>query len=251
MPDEVTAVSDLPEMELPLTDEAMTSFTLPSAYYTSPAVYEREKEAIFYRTWQYVAHRSAFAEPGDYVAIRICDQSVFVMKGGGGVLRAFYNVCRHRAHELLAEPHGNVRSAIVCPYHAWAYEREGALRRARFSEERPGFDRTDYGLRPIRLELFCACVFVNLDDGAESLADLAGDMERDLRWRVPYLGDLAMPSKRIDLLGTARQHAGSDRVPEAAEASGRKRSRALGPIGEAAQPMARLDRVRRAWTSVA
>ena len=208
MLDDDTVAPDLPAMERPLTGEARTSFTLSSEYYTSPAVYEREKEAIFYRTWQYVAHRSAFTEPGNYVTLRICDQNIFVMKGGDGVLRAFYNVCRHRAHELLAEPHGNVRSAIVCPYHAWTFEREGSLRRARFSEDRPGFDKADFGLRPIRLEVFCDCVFVNLDVGAESLASLAGDMEEDLRRRVPYLGDLEMPSKQIDLLGSTDQNAG-------------------------------------------
>jgi len=208
MLDEVTATPDLPAMERPITDEARTSFTLPSRYYTSPAVFEREKEAIFYRTWQYVAHRSAFAAPGDYVTLPICDQNIFVIKGGDGVLRAFYNVCRHRGHELLSESRGNVRSAIVCPYHAWTYEREGDLRGARFSKKRPGFDRADFGLRPIRLELFCDCVFVNLDDDAESLESLAGDMEADLRRRVPWLGDLRMHSHPIDILGDARQHAG-------------------------------------------
>ena len=70
MLDEPTVMPDLPEMELPLTGEPMTSFTLPSEYYTNPAVYEREKEAIFYRTWQYVAHRSAFERPGDNVTVR-------------------------------------------------------------------------------------------------------------------------------------------------------------------------------------
>ena len=208
MLDDETVAPALPATERPITGEARTSFTLSSEYYTDPAVYEREKEAIFYCTWQYVAHRSAFTEPGDYATLRICDQNIFVMKGGDGVLRAFYNVCRHRAHELLAEPHGNVSSAIVCPYHAWTFEREGNLRRARFSEDRPGFDKADFGLRPIRLEVFCDCVFVNLDEGAESLASLAGEMEEDLRRRVPYLGDLEMPSRQIDLLGTARQNAG-------------------------------------------
>ena len=208
MLDEVTAIPDLPAMARPITHEPRTSFTLPSEYYTSPAVYEREKEAIFYRTWQYVAHRSAFAEPGDYVTLRICDQNIFVMMGGDGVLRAFYNVCRHRGHELLGEPRGNVGSKIVCPYHAWTFERDGALRAARFSTHRPDFDNADFALRRIRLELFCDCVFVNLDDGADSLASLAGDMEADLRRRVSWLGDLKMHSHPIDILGDARQHAG-------------------------------------------
>ena len=208
MLDEAPATLDLPAMERPITDEPRTSFTLSSDYYTDPAVYEREKEAIFYRTWQYVAHRSALAEPGDYVTLRICDQNIFVIKGGDGVLRAFYNVCRHRAHELLGETRGNVGSAIVCPYHAWTFEREGGLRAARFSSKRPDFDKSDFGLRAIRLELFCDCVFVNLDDDAESLASLAGEMEADLRRRVPWLGDLKMHPHPVDILGDARQHAG-------------------------------------------
>ncbi|MCY4351369.1 MAG: Rieske 2Fe-2S domain-containing protein [Thiotrichales bacterium] len=208
MLDDMTAMPELPAMDRPITAEPRTSFTLPSGYYTDPAVYEREKEAVFYRTWQYVAHRSAFAEPGDYVTLPICDQNILVIKGGDGVLRAFYNVCRHRGHELLSEPRGNVASAIVCPYHAWTFEREGGLRAARFSSKRPGFDKADFGLRPIRLELFCDCVFVNLDDDAQSLADLAGEMETDLRRRVPWLGDLRMHPHPIHILGDARQHAG-------------------------------------------
>ena len=208
MLDELKTTTGLPAMERPLTDRPDTSHTLPSAYYTDPAVYEREKEAIFYRTWQYVAHESAFTKPGDYATLHLCDQNVFVMQGGDGVLRAFYNVCRHRGHELLGEPHGNVESAIVCPYHAWTFEREGALRGARFSSRRPGFDKADYGLRRIRLETFCGCVFVNLDDDAQSLADLAGDMEADLHRRVPWLDDLKMPTRSIDVLGQTRQNAG-------------------------------------------
>ncbi|MEM7522483.1 MAG: aromatic ring-hydroxylating dioxygenase subunit alpha, partial [Pseudomonadota bacterium] len=196
------------EFALPLTDKADESFTLPSSWYVDPAMFEREKEAIFYRTWQYVAHRSMFKAPGDYVAVKICDQNVFVMMGGDGELRAFYNVCRHRAHELLSEPHGNVKSVIVCPYHAWTFEREGALRGARFTGERPGFDKADYSLRQVRLELFLDCVFVNLDDDAESLGGQAGDLEADIRARVPYLSDLKPVGMDTDLLGDTYQKAG-------------------------------------------
>lgn len=198
----------LPALELPLSEDPARSFTLPASWYTDPAIYEREKEAIFYRTWQYVAHQSFFREAGDYVAVKICDQNIFVIKGGDGVLRAFYNVCRHRAHELLKEPYGNVKSVIVCPYHAWTFEREGALRGARFATDRPGFDKKDYGLRPIRLELFADCVFVNLDDKAESLVALAGDLEADIRARVPFLAELKPVAKRNDILGTTVQKAG-------------------------------------------
>ncbi|MEZ5773949.1 MAG: SRPBCC family protein [Hyphomicrobiaceae bacterium] len=206
--DEPNGGGALPALDLPLSEDPARSFTLPASWYTDPAIYEREKRAIFYRTWQYVAHKSLFREAGDYVTVRICDQNIFVMKGGDGELRAFYNVCRHRAHELLSEPFGNVRSVIVCPYHAWTFEREGALRGARFATERPGFDKADYGLKRIRLEMFCDCVFVNLDEGATSLAALAGEMEADIRARVPFLDRLKPAAIERDALGPTVQKAG-------------------------------------------
>lgn len=180
----------LPAMDLPITDEPLTSFTLSSAYYTDAEVYEREKELIFARTWQYVAHKSHFEKAGDYATARIADQNVFVMLGDDGEFRAFYNVCRHRAHELLPDGMGNVKNTIVCPYHAWAYEKSGALRGAPNSQARPGFDKTNYGLRQVRLEEFLGCLFVNLDDNAVPLADQAGDLADDIQARVPFLDDL-------------------------------------------------------------
>ena len=67
----------LPEFAKPLSEDPSRSYTLPADYYTDPAVYAREKEAIFYRTWHYVGHRAHFETPGNYIAIRIADQGVF------------------------------------------------------------------------------------------------------------------------------------------------------------------------------
>lgn len=174
----------------PLVESPEESYTLPSYLYTDPSVYEIEKEKIFYRTWQYVAHRSSFKKPGDYVTVSVCDQNLFVMLGGDNELRAFYNVCQHRAHELLPAGEGNVRSVIVCPYHAWAFEREGKLRGAPRSENRPGFNKADFSLKQARLEVFLDCIFINLDQAATPLAELAADLEADVRQRVPYLDQL-------------------------------------------------------------
>ena len=104
------------------------SWTIPKSYYTDPAVYEREKEAIFFRSWNYVCHSGQVAEPGAYHTIQIADQNVVVLRGQDGVLRAFYNVCSHRAHELLSGC-GHTRM-ITCPYHAWTYHTDGRLRSA-------------------------------------------------------------------------------------------------------------------------
>ena len=179
--------------EKPLIEEAEASFTLPSYLYTDPAVYEIEKERIFYRTWQYVAHKKFFIKPGDYVTVQICDQNVFVMMGGDGELRAFYNVCQHRAHELLPSGKGNVKSVIVCPYHAWTFEREGNLRGAPRSDKRPGFNKADYSLKQVRLEMFLDCAFVNLDPDATPLSELAPDLEQDVREKVPFFDKLHSP----------------------------------------------------------
>ena len=182
-------MKDLPPAKLPLNERADASYTLPSAYYLDDEIFEIEKQRIFYRTWQYVAHQSALSEPGDYVTLRICDENVFVVRSADGELRAFYNVCRHRAHELL-DGSGRLGNLIVCPYHAWSYEDQGRLARAPLSEHRAGFEASAFCLRPVRLELFCDCVFVNLDDDCASLASIAGDLEEDIRKHLPYLDDL-------------------------------------------------------------
>ncbi|MDH3740783.1 MAG: Rieske 2Fe-2S domain-containing protein [Hyphomicrobiales bacterium] len=189
--------SDLPKLHLPLNEDPQQSYTLPSGYYTDPAIYELEKEMIFYRTWQYICHVSEVAKSGDYVTMRICDQNVFVMRGEDGGLRAFYNVCRHRAHELLKDGSGSVKNVITCPYHAWTYEKTGALRGAPNSDKRPEFCKENFGLRQIRLEEFLGCVFVNLDDNAVGLNVQAGDLADDIRKHVPYLNDLQPTGSRF------------------------------------------------------
>lgn len=183
----------LPPLTRPLTANPADSFTLSSEYYLSADIYELEKRQIFYRSWQYIAHESMLAQPGDYITQKICDENIFVLRSQDGKLRAFYNVCRHRAHELL-QGSGRLQNLIVCPYHAWSYTSSGELARAPFSEHRKGFDKNEFCLREIRLEVFCGCVFVNLDDDCSSLGTLAGDLEQDIRQHLPYLDELQASS---------------------------------------------------------
>ncbi len=173
----------------PLTEDASRSYTLPARYYTDPEIFELEKERIFFRTWQYVGHKSQVAKPGDYMTATIVDQGVFVIRGRDGALRAFYNVCQHRAHELL-QGSGNVKAVITCPYHAWAYAPDGSLRSARNCEHVQGFDKSDFGLKPVRVEEFCNLVFVNLDEDAMPLAEQAPNLEASIRDFVLNYDDL-------------------------------------------------------------
>jgi phenylpropionate dioxygenase-like ring-hydroxylating dioxygenase large terminal subunit len=195
----------LPPLSKPLNESPQASFTLSSEYYLSPELYELEKQQIFYRTWQYVAHQSMLPDVGDYITLTLCDENVFVIRSSDNQLRAFYNVCRHRAHELL-QGSGNLRKLIVCPYHAWSYSNSGDLLRAPLSEHRSEFDKSSFCLREIRLEMFCGFVFINLDDQCESLQSIAGDLEQDLHKQVPYLDDLQYVG--ADMLGETRLNAG-------------------------------------------
>lgn len=160
------------------------SHTLPGFYYYDPDVYAEEFERIFHRSWQYVGHVSVMPANGDYLVRDLGDQSVFVIRGEDGVLRAFHNVCQHRAHRPL-EGGGNVKGSIVCPYHAWSYALDGRLLRARGAEGLPDFDKSRFGLKPVRMELLCGYAFVNLDADAASLAEVYPGLEAELRGFSP------------------------------------------------------------------
>ena len=163
--------------------------SLDAKYYTDPGVFNDEKEKVFYRTWQCAGHMNELAKPGDFLVHRLIDEEIIVIRGRDDTLRAFYNVCPHRAHRLLKE-RGQCRSTIVCPYHAWSFELDGALRKARRSEHVAGFDNTKIHLKGVRLELFCGLIFINLDDDAKPFAESVAHIEADVRSFMPTIEDL-------------------------------------------------------------
>ena len=154
------------------------SHTLPGSFYYDPAIFAHETDAIFARTWQLAGHVSQLSEPGDYITEEVGEESVIVLRDRAGELRAFYNVCQHRAHRLL-EGEGRLKSVITCPYHAWCYGLDGALRTARNSDQVDGFDKAQFSLKPVRVEALCGFVYVNLDPQAPALGVGLGDFERE------------------------------------------------------------------------
>ena len=177
-----------PKSGLPIHEEPQHSYTLPSRLYLDESIYEQEKQKIFYCNWHYAGHLSQLNKPGDYLTAIVADESIFIVRGQDQTLRGFYNVCRHRAHQLL-EDSGNTRN-IVCPYHAWSYALDGELRHARISEKVPGFDKSEFCLQPVRVDTLCDLVFFNLDPDAESLDSQAPGLAQDLQERIPELGNL-------------------------------------------------------------
>ena len=144
--------------------------TLPAWLYTDPEVLKVEQKEIFEKSWQYVGHISEFKKVGDYITTEIVGKSIFVTLGNDGEIRAFYNVCSHRAAKLV-EGEGN-KKVIVCPYHAWSYKLDGSLHRAPNMNGVENFDEKAFCLHDVRLEIFESFIFVNLDPDAESMTSL-------------------------------------------------------------------------------
>jgi choline monooxygenase len=169
------------------------SWTMPARFYNDPHIWEIEKDAIFHRSWNYAGHVSQLAEPGCFLTVRIHDQNILVARTREGELRAFHNVCPHRGHELLSG--SGRKNVITCPYHAWAFDFDGALVNARNTQDIDGFRREEFALRPVRVEVFCGLVLVNLDADARPFAEQMGALEDEIRAYVPSVDTLALAQR--------------------------------------------------------
>ena len=143
------------------------TYPLDAYYYTKAEIFEAEQSKIFATTWQFAGHASLLENPGDYFTFRIGGEDLFCLKDKQGEIHAYYNVCQHRAHQLL-QGAGNV-SMIVCPYHAWTYELTGNLRTAPNIRAVEGFDKSNICLSRARVEEFLGFLFVNLDLNAKPM----------------------------------------------------------------------------------
>jgi carnitine monooxygenase subunit len=165
------------------------AYTMPASWYTSPEIFAAETERIFTRSWIALLACSDVREPGAYATATVAGDEIVVMRGHDGVLRAFYNVCPHRGHELF-KGSGIARKVFACPYHAWTFGQDGKLVRARNCENVEAFNPDLANLSPVRVDEFCGLVYVNLDPAAEPLRQLAPGLEEDIAARLPNVDKL-------------------------------------------------------------
>ena len=151
----------------------LESPTLPSRYYTDDDIYRRELRAVHCKSWCYVGHVSDIPGPRDYFTDSIAGQPIVVLRDQGGQIRAYFNVCQHRGHELL-KGRGSLKVGITCPYHAWFYGLDGTLRNAPHTESLANFDRGQFSLRRINVAESAGLLFVNLDSGCEPFETTMG-----------------------------------------------------------------------------
>jgi choline monooxygenase len=161
---------------------ATRGHVLPGEWYRSPEVYALEVSRIFARSWQYVAPLDKLRRPGDYITCTVANEPILVVRDRAHRLRAFSNVCRHRAC-IVASGYGN-RPVFSCPYHGWSYRLDGSLANAPEMDDAEGFDPRTVGLHEFLVDVWGPLVFVHVGQGPkpvggefDGLSDLVGPYE--------------------------------------------------------------------------
>jgi len=134
--------------------------SLPSEYYLSEEIFERERERIFSREWFCAGRADTLPTPGEVRVLDLLGESILVARTGDGNLAAHYNVCRHRGARLCTAD--TATATIRCPYHAWTYGLDGKLLGAPFLNQDPALHKEDFSLHPVGIELWGGFFFLNL-----------------------------------------------------------------------------------------
>jgi choline monooxygenase len=167
-------------------DDVARAETLPASLYVDPNYFDLETKHIFRRTWQRVGRTEQVNNPGDFLVSTVAGEEVVVVRGTDGVLRAFSNICRHRAGPV-AIGCGN-RKALQCAYHGWTYELDGQLRKAPGTEQNEAFDPTTIRLPEFPVDVWGPLVYVSLDPGIHPLSEwIGGLIARATNYRVDEL----------------------------------------------------------------
>ena len=148
--------------------------TPPTSWYTDAPFLEREKARVFSRTWQLVGRAEEVAAPGQFFTATICDEPVVVARGPDEQLRAFSNVCRHRAGPVASG--AGERKSFRCGYHGWTYALDGRLLSTPEFDGVECFSRADSTLPQFRVETWGPLVFVNLDAECAPLSETLEDI---------------------------------------------------------------------------
>ena len=173
--------------------------TLPGSAYTDPEVLAAEQGAIFEQTWACVARSSDLDAPGAFQTVTVGGESVVVLRGRDRLVRAVFNVCRHRGARLCTDETGLLRRNLQCPYHAWTYDLTGRLVTAPNLSALADVDRDDLALRPVAVHEWLGYVWVCVAEDPPPFDDVEGEV-------VARLGDRALLDRYgVDQLAVGRR----------------------------------------------
>jgi choline monooxygenase len=174
-------------LHLDVNEKIECAETLASRFYTDPAILAVERARIFQRTWQLVGTLSescgevngvarTISDPESYFTAEVAGEPIIVVRDKQGILRAFSNVCRHRAGPIALG--SGCKHVLRCQYHGWTYTLEGKLIGTPDTDGVEFFDRSTMGMVPIRVETWEQFIFVNFDAAAPPLAEVLGQIPR-------------------------------------------------------------------------
>ena len=181
---------------MPLDTEMDVETSLPSWIYRDAGFLELEREKVFRNAWQVVCHQNDIPNLGDYHTLDFLNERVVCLRGDDGQVRAFHNVCRHRASRLADGSRGNCGHRLVCPYHAWSYGLDGRLQGVPKWQGFEGLDLARLGLQPVEMEVFLGFIFVRFAPGLPSIAEMMAPYAAELG---PYGFEDLVPQGRVTL----------------------------------------------------
>ena len=175
--------------------DPLDGMSLPGWLYHDSEFFEAEQRAFLRAAPQVVCHEGEIAQAGEWRSLDYLGESVIVIRGDDGAVRAFANVCRHRGSRLVDGEAGCAR-VLTCPYHAWSYARDGRLVGVPHRDEYPGLEPDKLGLVPVALEQWRGFLFVTLEPGAASVAEMMAPYEEEV---APYRFEELRPIGRVTL----------------------------------------------------
>lgn len=172
---------------------------LPAWTYLNTELCELETQRLFREKWQLACHISDVPEPGAYQCFDLAGERAIIVRGRDKVVRAFHNVCRHRGSRVVAEEKGQCKSALICPFHGWAYNLDGTLRGVAHPQSLPKMDPQEMGLKPIEMEIWQGFVFLRFQTPSEgneqpSVAEVLSRFEAEV---APYKSEAMVPAGPI------------------------------------------------------
>ena len=174
------------------------NFSLPGWIYRDADFLQAEKDQVFAASWQIVCHLNDIPNPCDYHTLDFLGEPIVAVRGKDFGVKAFYNVCRHRAARLLDGGSGHCPGRIVCPYHAWNYELDGSLTAVPHRKEFADFQLDRFGLKPLESEVYKGFIFVRLQSGLPGVAHMLAPYADELAsYRLEELQPLGRVTLRV------------------------------------------------------
>ncbi len=153
---------------------------LPAWTYNNAELTALETEQLFLRHWQFVGHVADIPDPGDYQCFELADERAIVVRGQDGEVRAFHNVCRHRASRVVADDKGHCGKSLICPFHGWTYNLDGSIKTIPRGDSFGDIDREALGLIALECEIWHGLIFIRFGGDGPSIREVFAEAEEEV-----------------------------------------------------------------------